>query len=175
MLACASRQVPDMNGHRPESKTVGYHRTMLVLRIALVAALWVVAGCSAASSSGSGTGSPRPSGEGASLVPASARPSRLPDATTSGSPGPFELPASIVDPVVAEVAHLAGVPADQVVVKSAESLTFPDGGLGCPLPGMVYTQVQVEGFKIIAEVSGKTYDFRGTGPTAFRQCTTPRS
>jgi hypothetical protein len=146
---------------------------MLVMRVALLAALWVVGGCSA-SSSGGGTDSPRPSGDGASLTPASLQPSLVPDPTTPGSPGPFDLPASMVDPVVAEIAHLANVPIDQVIVKSAESLTFPDGGLGCPVPGMVYTQVQVDGFKIVADVGGKTYDFRGTGPDRFRQCTTPR-
>lgn len=143
---------------------------MLVLRIALLAALWVVGGCSA-SSSGGGSGSPRPSEVGASLAPASLRPTRVPDAGSPGSPGPIDLPASVVDPVVAEIARLANVPIDQVIVKSAEAVTFPDGGLGCPVPGMVYIQVLVDGFKIVAEAGGTTYDFRGTGPDRFRRCT----
>ncbi len=67
-------------------------------------------------------------------------------------------------------ARLAGVPVEQVVVVSAEAVTFPDGSLGCPQPGMVYTQALVDGYKIVAEAGGKTYDFRGTGST-FRLCT----
>jgi hypothetical protein len=56
-----------------------------------------------------------------------------------------------------------------VTVISAEAVTFPDGSLGCPEPGMAYTQALVDGYKIVAEAGGKTYDFRGTGST-FRLC-----
>ena len=127
---------------------------MLVIRITLIATLWVVGGCSAASSSNG------------PLTPAFDQPTQ-----ESAGPGAVNLPASVVDPVVAEVARLAGVPVDQVVVVSAEAVTFPDGSLGCPQPGMVYTQALVDGYKIVAEAGGKTYDYRGTGST-FRLCTT---
>lgn len=144
-----------------QPRKLKYHRGVLVLRFTVLAAIWVVAACSAA---GTGSGSP-------SLEPASVQPSRLPDPSPPGSFGPIDLPETIVSAVSAEVARLAGVPVDQVVVKSAESLTFPDGGLGCPVPGMAYTQVQVDGFKIVLEAGGATYDFRGTGPDKFRMCT----
>jgi hypothetical protein len=78
----------------------------------------------------------------------------------------------VIEPVIAEVAKLAGVPAEQVTVISAEAVTFPDGSLGCPQPGVAYTQALVDGYKIVAEAGGNTYDFRGTGST-FRQCTNP--
>jgi hypothetical protein len=130
---------------------------MLALRITLIAAMWVVGGCSAASSSNG------PSGP---LDLSSDQPTQ-----ESASPaGSNDLPASVLDPVVAEVARLASVPIDQVIVVSAEDVTFPDGSLGCPQPGMVYTQALVDGYKIVAEAGGKTYDFRGTGST-FRLCT----
>jgi hypothetical protein len=126
---------------------------MLVMRITLLAAVWVVAGCSATSSSDG------------PLELSSNQPTQ-----ESAGPGAVDLPASVVDPAVAEVARLAGVPVEQVVVVSAEAVTFPDGSLGCPQPGMVYTQALVDGYKIVAEAGGKTYDFRGTGST-FRLCT----
>jgi hypothetical protein len=138
-----------------------YHRTMLIVRISVLAAVWVVSACSAAT----------PSGEPSrSLVPSSVQPTRLPDPASPGPSGSFDLPGSIIDPVVAEAARLAGVPVDQVTVTSGEAVTFPDGGLGCPVPGMAYTQVQVEGFKIVVEAGGASYDFRGTGPDKFRLC-----
>jgi hypothetical protein len=154
----------------PRARTLGYHRHLMVVRIALFATLWLVAGCTAASS-----GSPGASPNGAapstdvagSLEPASLQPS--PEPTVS--PGPVDLPASVVDPVVADIARLAAVPVDQVTVQSAESVTFPDAGLGCPVPGMVYTQVQIDGYKIVAVAAGTTYDYRGTGPGKFRLCT----
>jgi hypothetical protein len=128
---------------------------MRILSLTLLVAAWVVGGCSAASSSG-----------GPSAEPTKDFGSAPPGA------GAGDLPASVVDPVIAEVAKLAGVPVDQVTVISAEEVTFSDGSLGCPQPGMGYTQALVDGYKIVAEAGGKTYDFRGSGST-FRQCTNP--
>jgi hypothetical protein len=121
---------------------------MARFRVAVLAALWMVAGCSAAG--------------GRSLAP---------DESTgpSSRPGSIELPAAVIDPVVAEIARVSGVPADQVVVVSAASVTFPDGSLGCPLPGMAYTQVMTDGYRIVATAAGTTYDYRGTG-SSFRRC-----
>ena len=85
----------------------------------------------------------------------------------------INLPAATLDPVVAEIASLAGMPTDQVVVVSAEPVTFPDGGLGCPEPGMAYPQVLVDGYKIVATAGRETYDYRGSAPGTFRRCKTP--
>ena len=88
-----------------------------------------------------------------------------------GSSAPIvDIPPSTLQPIVADAANRAGVTPDQVVVKSAESVTFPDGGLGCPEPGMAYTQMLVDGYQIVVEANGVTYDYRGSG-TNFRLCT----
>jgi len=79
------------------------------------------------------------------------------------------LPASKIAPVVVDAAGRAGVTPDQVKVVSAEAMTFPDGSLGCPEPGMAYTQMVVDGFKIVAQAKGVTYDYRGTA-NGFRLC-----
>ncbi|MEO8437897.1 MAG: hypothetical protein ABI562_05520 [Chloroflexota bacterium] len=133
---------------------------MLDMRIALVAALWTLAGCT------SSTG-------GGSLRPSSSQPSEVSGSGVPDSSGAIDLPGSVLDPVIAEVSRLSGVPADQVTVLSAEAVTFPDGSLGCPLPGMLYTQVMTDGYKVVAEVAGTTYDFRGTGAGQFRRCEKP--
>jgi hypothetical protein len=121
---------------------------MTRLRLAFLAAIWMVAGCSAAGG-----------------------PSLVPDESAGPSPrsGSIDLPASLIDPVVAEIARVSGVPADQVAVLSASSVSFPDGSLGCPQPGMAYTQVMTDGYKIVATAAGATYDYRGTG-SSFRRC-----
>lgn len=131
---------------------------MTVLRIAFLAAVWVVAGCSA------GGASDRPS-----LVPASDQPIRATPSANPAKPGANALPASVTDPVVAEIAKLAGVPVGEVTIISAQEMTFSDGSLGCPQPGMVYTQAIVDGYKIVAEAGGTTYDVRGSG-SKFRVC-----
>ncbi len=131
---------------------------MTVLRIAFLASIWVVGGCT--STGGADTGS---------LTPASTQPTRVPAGSSAGTPGTIDLPASVIDPVVAEIARVAGVQVDQVTILSAEPVTFPDGGLGCPEPGMAYTQIMVDGYRIVAGAGGTTYDYRGSGST-FRRC-----
>ena len=128
---------------------------MTSLRIAVVTTIWLVAGCSQAG------------GSDGSLRPASQQPSKVPAASPGG--GTVGLPASITDPIVAEIAADAGVPIDEVTILSAEAVTFPDGSLGCPVPGMVYTQVLVDGYRVVAEAGGGTYDYRGSGGR-FRRC-----
>jgi hypothetical protein len=53
-----------------------------------------------------------------------------------------------------------GVPTDGVEVVSARSVTWPSGALGCPKPGMVYTQMVTDGYQVVVRVGGKTYDYR---------------
>jgi hypothetical protein len=169
-LNCPSGATPSLPIHgRPRAGTLEYHRHLMVVRIAAFATLWVVAGCAA--SSGSPGESPEATAQSTdvagSLAPASLQPS--PDPTAG--PGPIDLPALIIEPIVADIARLAAVPVDHVTVQSAEFITFPNAGLGCPVPGMAYSQVQVDGYKIVGIALGTTYDYRGTGPGRFRLCT----
>lgn len=82
-----------------------------------------------------------------------------------------EVPAglrSAVDVAVADLAGRTGVDPAVVVTVSARDVTWPDGSIGCPRPGMNYTQVQVDGAEIILQAGGVTYRYTlgGThGPT----------
>jgi len=42
-----------------------------------------------------------------------------------------------------------------------EEVTWRDGSLGCPQPGMRYTQALVDGYKITLEFQGITYAYHG--------------
>ena len=46
---------------------------------------------------------------------------------------------------------------------SFESITWPDGGLGCPQPGIAYIQVQVDGYRILLSYKGAAYPYHGGG------------
>ena len=83
------------------------------------------------------------------------------------------LPASIVDPLIDAVSEQAGVPRESVAVMSAEAVTFPNAGLGCEEPGMLYTQVQVDGYRVVLEAAGSRYDYRGTWNGRPRRCLKP--
>ena len=43
---------------------------------------------------------------------------------------------------------------EDVTVVSYEDVTWPDGALGCPEPGMSYTQALVPGARLVLEADG---------------------
>lgn len=85
-----------------------------------------------------------------------------PDATTPSpeSSGGATVPARILEPIVADAAARAGVDPAGVTVLRSEPRTWGDASLGCPQPGMYYTQVQVDGYQVIVSAGGVEYDYR---------------
>ena len=70
---------------------------------------------------------------------------------------------------VADAAGVAGVSEDAIAVLVAETVTWPDGSLGCPEPGMTYTQALVDGYRIDLEVGGARVTYHGAlGSPPFR-------
>lgn len=59
-----------------------------------------------------------------------------------------------------DLAQRLNLQLDQITVVSAQAVTWPDGSLGCPRPGMVYPQVQQDGMRIILSANGQEYDYR---------------
>ena len=76
---------------------------------------------------------------------------------TRGTPSvKSEVPQEILDPVLKEAAALAEVARDQLVIVHAESVVWNDGSLGCPEPGMMYTQTLVNGYWILIEAAARS-------------------
>lgn len=71
--------------------------------------------------------------------------------TPAGEPVAIaSVPARIRRAVVADAARRFQVEESAVVLVRAEQLTFPDGSLGCPQPGRMYTQALVPGYRLVA-------------------------
>ena len=89
----------------------------------------------------------------------------------SETPPPVsDVPQSLLDQMLDEASSLSSVPVDQLTIERAEAVTWNDGSLGCPEPGMMYTQALVDGYWVVIRASpDSTYDFRVTG-TGFRLC-----
>jgi hypothetical protein len=62
------------------------------------------------------------------------------------------------------------LPGEQLVMVHAESAVWSDGALGCPEPGMMYTQALVNGYWVVIEAAGQNYDFRVDSRGNFRLC-----
>ena len=81
-----------------------------------------------------------------------------------------EVPQAILEAILKEVAALARVGPEQVAIARAESVVWSDGSLGCPEPGMMYTQALVNGYWVVIDAAGQRYDFRVDSRGNFRLC-----
>ncbi len=69
-----------------------------------------------------------------------------------------------------DLAQRLAIDPGQIVLVEAASVTWPDGSLGCPQPGMAYTQVQVDGLLIRFSAGGRIYEYHGGGGRAPFLC-----
>ena len=70
---------------------------------------------------------------------------------------------SLIDAATADLMKRLSVTRDAIEVVAAQSVVWPDKGLGCPQPGMQYLQVQVDGFRIELRVDNRLYAYHGGG------------
>ncbi len=122
-----------------------------------------------------GAGDPRVSQDAADAT----RPARSvpPLATIEPSEAPVtgEVPAGIMGPLLADAAERSGVAQDAIEVVEAMSMTWNDGSLGCPEPGMAYTQALVDGYHVILAAGGEELDYRVNLDGGFRVCEAGRT
>jgi hypothetical protein len=78
-------------------------------------------------------------------------------------------------PLLADAAERSGVAQDAIVVVEAVSMTWNDGSLGCPEPGMAYTQALVDGYHVILDADGEELDYRVNLDGGFRLCEAVRT
>jgi hypothetical protein len=88
-----------------------------------------------------------------------APPRRIPDVVTpqlqpAGDPvATASIPKVVRRAVVADAARRFEVPESAVVLTTAEQVTWSDGSLGCPVPGRMYTQALVSGYRVVASTA----------------------
>lgn len=99
----------------------------------------------------------------------------IPTVPASESPMTSEVPASILDQVLADANARTDVPVDEIEVMTAEAVTWPDGSLGCPEPGMMYTQALVDGYQVVLRAGDESLDYRVGNAGSFRLCEGPGS
>jgi hypothetical protein len=75
-------------------------------------------------------------------------------ATPSAMQWPADLPLAMRDAIGRDAARRAGVDADRLQIVSAQAVTWPDGALGCPEPGRLYTQALLPGWRIEVAAPG---------------------
>jgi hypothetical protein len=100
--------------------------------------------------------------------------SHMPAAVAGPEPAPSSPPAasaisdnrtmpadfqSIIEAATQDAASRRNVDPGTIEVVRAERVTWSDGSLGCPSPGMQYTQALVPGYRIQLRAGGEILDY----------------
>lgn len=103
-------------------------------------------------------------------------PAQIPPRVPSGPEEPEprvtgEVPGDVMARLREDLAARAGQDAaGGARVVRAESVEWPDGSLGCPEPGQMYTQAIVPGYRVDFEVAGRLYSYRVDQRGNFKLC-----
>ena len=94
--------------------------------------------------------------------PAATQESTYPSEPSYPSEPPTSIPVDLTPAQLAAAELLAetlGLDVDQIKIVSTEAVTWPDGCLGIVKVGVMCTQAEVPGFKILLEAGGQQYEF----------------
>jgi hypothetical protein len=81
-----------------------------------------------------------------------------------------EVPEGLLADVLDDLAAQASVQREAIQVVRAEAVVWNDGSLGCPQPGLMYTQALVEGYRVVLEVDGESYAYHANDRGRFFLC-----
>ena len=82
----------------------------------------------------------------------------------------MSVPATLLDQIKQDAATRASVPAAQVQVVSVEEVEWPTPALGCPLPGRLYAQVIVDGYRIILQAGSRRLEYHTDRASRWETC-----
>ncbi|WP_147915403.1 hypothetical protein [Ruania zhangjianzhongii] len=98
----------------------------------------------------------------------SPEPSDTPEPTDDAA----DLPENVQE-AVEDLADRLGVALADIDAGSLEEVTWPDGSLGCPEPGMSYPQVLTDGYRVILTADGDEYAYHAGEGGELAYCADP--
>ena len=81
--------------------------------------------------------------------------------------------STLVQLAQADLAKRVNVAPSEITLAEMREITWRDGSLGCPQPGMRYKQVLVNGSQIRFEVGGKSFYYHSGGGQGPFYCARP--
>ena len=81
----------------------------------------------------------------------------------------------LVAEMVVDLSRRLEVAESDIAVDTVQAVTWRDGSLGCPQPGMAYTQALVSGYRVLLVAGGQTYPYHTRGTSRFVRCDEKRA
>jgi hypothetical protein len=69
-----------------------------------------------------------------------------------------------------DLSERAGVAPEAIRLLSVEAVEWPDAGLGCPQPGMMYAQVVTPGFRVVLATEDAMYEYHSGTANSILLC-----
>ena len=117
--------------------------------------------------------SPLPTPTGAPVTEADKPPTgAVPVEITAPATAPLtgEVPQDLLDAVFDDLSDRLDASREAITVTEAGAVVWRDGSLGCPQPGMMYTQALVPGYRIILSAGEETFDYHASERGSFVLC-----
>jgi|GEM_PF-907539 hypothetical protein len=98
-----------------------------------------------------------------------APPSTLPATDEEDAAMTAAVPADLLGAAISDAVRRTSAARGDVEVVTAEAVTWSDGSMGCPQPGLAYTQALVPGYRIVLRAGGQTLNYHvgGKGGPSF--------
>jgi len=97
-------------------------------------------------------------------------PQRAPGEEKPPLQGSGEVPPQLLAIFQDDLARRALVKPDAITVVSATEQQWPDGAMGCPQPGQMYTQMIVPGYRVVLKAGGDRYAYHSDTRGNFVVC-----
>lgn len=96
-------------------------------------------------------------------------PSALPATDEEDAAMTAAVPADLLGAAISDAVRRTSASRGDVEVVTAEPVTWSDGSIGCPQPGLAYTQALVPGYRIVLRAAGQTLNYHvgGKGGPSF--------
>jgi hypothetical protein len=81
-----------------------------------------------------------------------------------------ETPDSLLEDILSDLSKRTGVDRQEIEILRDQAVIWSDGSLGCPQPGVFYTQALVPGYWVVLQVREVEYDYRASERGYFLLC-----
>jgi hypothetical protein len=95
--------------------------------------------------------------------------SALPTVSQEDAAMTAAVPPDLLGAAISDAVRRTSAARADVKVVTAEAVTWSDGSMGCPQPGLLYTQALVPGYRIVLQAAGQTLNYHvgGKGGPTF--------